>query len=357
MNPLRSKPRVRKYAMRSPESHSTVVRTVVIPRVSKYRISASPSAFPAPWPWNPGSIPTIRIHPISWSSPKSQARMSPTRNPTTFPPASATRQAFRSPFERYAVRLPRRVVDFFGPMIALSISTARGMSRSSIGRIAMSATAIPPGSVRTPPTVLIASLMESCHPSGNLYPPQGSSRVVFAGTIEVEFKTGSGAGEVRGIVHPPASGEPRGGLVLAHGRSNDMKNPFVRRIAEAASGAGLLAFRFNFRYVDAKRTASRDLSVEEDDLRGAVRYARQAVPSGPIFVAGKSMGARVCARASADPDVAGMIALRHPPPPMFRPQGRNPPGWPKNLKPRLNVPRGQDPVFRPGPPPGGHPKT
>src|SRR2546426_12496365 len=139
--------------------------------------------------------------------------------------------------------------------------------------------------------------MEGRHPPGNLYPPQGSARVVSAGGIEVEFKLGGGAGEVRGIVHPPASGEPRGGLVLAHGRSNDMKNPFVRRIAEAASGAALLALRFNFRYVDAKRTASRDLSVEEDDLRGAVKYARQAVPSRPIFVAGGSMGARGCAGA------------------------------------------------------------
>ena len=164
-----------------------------------------------------------------------------------------------------------------------------------------------------------------------------------AGTIEVEFKTGSGAGAVRGIVQPPASGEPRGGLVLAHGRSNDVKNPLVRRIAEAASGAGLLALRFNFRYVEAKRTASRDLSSEEDDLRGAVRYARQAVPSGPIFVAGKSMGARVCARASADPDVAGMIALGYPLHPMFRPEVRNPPEWPKIVKPALFVQGDRDP--------------
>jgi len=166
---------------------------------------------------------------------------------------------------------------------------------------------------------------------------------VSAGTIEVEFKTGSGAGAVRGIVQPPASGEPRGGLVLAHGRSNDVKNPLVRRIAEAASGAGLLALRFNFRYVEAKRTASRDLSSEEDDLRGAVRYARQAVPSGPIFVAGKSMGARVCARASADPDVAGMIALGYPLHPMFRPEVRNPPEWPKIVKPALFVQGDRDP--------------
>jgi predicted alpha/beta-hydrolase family hydrolase len=122
-----------------------------------------------------------------------------------------------------------------------------------------------------------------------------------------------------------------------------MKNPLVRRIAEAASGAGLLALRFNFRYVDAKRTASRDLSTEEDDLRGAVTFTRQAVHSGPVFLAGKSMGARVCARACSDPEVAGMIALGYPLHPMFHPEVRNPPEWPKIVKPALFVSGDRDP--------------
>ena len=163
------------------------------------------------------------------------------------------------------------------------------------------------------------------------------------GTIDVEFPTASGAGNVRGIEHAPALGEPRGALVIAHGRSNDMKNPFVRRTAEAASGAGLLALRFNFRYVDAKHSASRDLSAEEDDLRGGVRFARNAVPAAPIFVAGKSMGARVCARASADAEVAGMISLGYPLHPMFHPEVRNPPEWPKIVKPALFVQGDHDP--------------
>ncbi len=132
-------------------------------------------------------------------------------------------------------------------------------------------------------------------------------------------------------------------MVIAHGRSNDMKNPLVRRIAEAAAEAGLWALRLNFRYADAKRPASRDLSMEEEDLRGAVKYTRQAVPAAPIFIAGKSMGARVCARASADPDVAGMIALGYPVHPMFHPEVRNPPEWPKIVKPALFVQGDRDP--------------
>jgi len=131
--------------------------------------------------------------------------------------------------------------------------------------------------------------------------------------------------------------------VIAHGRSNDMRVPLVRRLAEAASEAGLWALRFNFRYVDAKHAASRDLSEEEKDLLGAVRFARKALLSKPIFVAGKSMGARVCARASADPDVAGVIALGYPLHPMFRPQVKDPPEWPMIVKSALFVQGDRDP--------------
>src|SRR5437867_6483757 len=124
---------------------------------------------------------------------------------------------------------------------------------------------------------------------------------------EVRFPNASGTNEIRGIVH--AGETSTACLVVAHGRSNDMRNPLVRRVAETAASAGFWALRFNFHYAEAKGRASRDLSQEEDDLRGAVRFARQALPAQPIFLAGKSMGARVCARTSADPAVEGVIAL------------------------------------------------
>src|SRR5207249_11135339 len=89
-------------------------------------------------------------------------------------------------------------------------------------------------------------------------------------------------------VHSPD--HPKAGLVIAHGRSNDLRNPLVRRIVEAVALEGIWALRFNFRYADVKGQASRDPSREEADLRGAVRFAREALPSQRIFVAGKSMG-------------------------------------------------------------------
>src|SRR3989442_10237952 len=158
---------------------------------------------------------------------------------------------------------------------------------------------------------------------------------------EVRFPAASGGGELRGIVH--SHDHTKAGLVIAHGRSNDLRNPLVRRIVEAVALEGIWALRFNFRYADVKRQASRDLSREEADLRGAVRFAREALPSQRIFVAGKSMGARVCARASADPDVAGVIALGYPLHPRFRPEVLNPPEWPFLMKPALFVQGDRDP--------------
>src|SRR5712691_2250299 len=83
---------------------------------------------------------------------------------------------------------------------------------------------------------------------------------------EARFPSASGGAELRGIVHAPD--RPAAGLVISHGRSNDLRNPLVRRVAEAVASEGIWALRFNFRYVDAKGLASRDLSREEDDLRG-----------------------------------------------------------------------------------------
>jgi predicted alpha/beta-hydrolase family hydrolase len=159
---------------------------------------------------------------------------------------------------------------------------------------------------------------------------------------EVRFPAANGSGDVRGILHWP-SGPPHAGLVVTHGRSNDMRNPLIKRISKTASEAGLAALRINFRYADEKGRASRDLTREEDDLRGALRFLRKDIGDRPIFIAGKSMGARVCARTSSDPDVAGMIALGYPLHPQFRPQVRNPPEWPLIVKPALFVQGDQDP--------------
>ena len=121
-----------------------------------------------------------------------------------------------------------------------------------------------------------------------------------------------------------------------------MRGAFIKRVTQAAADSGLTALRMNFRYTDEKGVASRDLSREEDDLRGAVQFLRKDLGVLPIFIAGISMGARVSARASSDPNVAGVIALGYPLHPRSRPHVRNPPEFPMLVKPVLFVQGDQD---------------
>jgi predicted alpha/beta-hydrolase family hydrolase len=122
-----------------------------------------------------------------------------------------------------------------------------------------------------------------------------------------------------------------------------MRAPLIRKLSEAAADAGTWALRFNFRYVDSKSQVSWNFPNEVDDLLGGVRLARKECGSVPILIAGASMGARVCALASADPDVASIVALGYPLHPRLRPEVRNPPEWPKIVKPALFVQGDHDP--------------
>src|SRR5436309_3421753 len=49
--------------------------------------------------------------------------------------------------------------------------------------------------------------------------------------MDAQFPSASGIAQLRGIVHAPE--RPKGGLVISHGRSNDLRNPLVRRVPEA----------------------------------------------------------------------------------------------------------------------------
>ncbi len=71
--------------------------------------------------------------------------------------------------------------------------------------------------------------------------------------------------------------------------------------------------------------------------------AARAMGDRPVFIAGKSMGARVCARATGDDAVAGMIALGYPLHPPGKPQVKDPPEWPMLVKPALFVQGDRDP--------------
>lgn len=88
------------------------------------------------------------------------------------------------------------------------------------------------------------------------------------------------------------------GLVLAHGAANDLHHPLLAAVAQGlASRGAAIVIRFNFPY--RERGASSPSSM--DSLTAAYRRAhdtlmdREGCYPGPVFLGGKSLGAKVAA--------------------------------------------------------------
>jgi len=88
------------------------------------------------------------------------------------------------------------------------------------------------------------------------------------------------------------------GLILAHGAANDLNHPLLKAVAEGlADRRTAIVIRFNFPH--RERGASSPSSM--DSLAAAYRRVHdtladyEACTPGPIFMGGKSLGAKVAA--------------------------------------------------------------
>lgn len=102
------------------------------------------------------------------------------------------------------------------------------------------------------------------------------------------------------------------GLILAHGQNNDMHAPLLATVAEYLASTGkAVVMRFNFPYMERgdERPDSGPI------LQAAYRRAHDALVDddvyspGPVFLGGKSLGARIAAElASRGPEAEGLLA-------------------------------------------------
>jgi len=108
------------------------------------------------------------------------------------------------------------------------------------------------------------------------------------------------AGAIEALRDAPADDVPaRGVAVIAHPHplfGGTMDNKVVQTLARAFVASGFTAVRFNFRGVGATAGAYDEGRGELDDLLAVVR---QAVPQGPLALAGFSFGAFVASHALA----------------------------------------------------------
>jgi uncharacterized protein len=88
------------------------------------------------------------------------------------------------------------------------------------------------------------------------------------------------------------------GLVLAHGAKNDMHQPLLAFVARHLSDTGVAnVLRFDFPYAHRGAASPDPQPVLQDAYRRAhdALLDDPACPPGPVFLGGKSLGARVAA--------------------------------------------------------------
>ena len=110
--------------------------------------------------------------------------------------------------------------------------------------------------------------------------------------------------------------------VFAHGAGAGMNHPFMQRAAAALEARGIATFRYEFPYMQAKKSRPDSPEVAEEAVRKAVAEAARQHPGLPIMAGGKSFGGRMTSQAQAStpmPGVRGLVFFGFPLHPPGRP--------------------------------------
>jgi uncharacterized protein len=97
--------------------------------------------------------------------------------------------------------------------------------------------------------------------------------------------------------------------VFAHGAGAGMNHPFMQRAAEALEARGIATHRYEFPYMQAKKSRPDPPAVAEEAVRKAVAEAARKHPGLQIFAGGKSFGGRMTSQAQAAQPMAGVRGL------------------------------------------------
>ncbi len=110
--------------------------------------------------------------------------------------------------------------------------------------------------------------------------------------------------------------------MFAHGAGAGMNHPFMQRAADALEARGIATQRFDFPYMQAKKSRPDPPAVAEEAVRQAVAEAARNHPGLPILAGGKSFGGRMTSQAQASqpmPGVRGLVFFGFPLHPPGRP--------------------------------------
>lgn len=119
-------------------------------------------------------------------------------------------------------------------------------------------------------------------------------------------------GNVDGLLVRPQ--EAKWLLVLAHGAGAGMQHPFMERLAHELAGCGVATLRYQFPYLQHRRSRPDVSAVLTATVRATVAAALAHAPDLPLLAGGKSFGGRMTSLAFAETPSAvpppGMTAVR-----------------------------------------------
>jgi predicted alpha/beta-hydrolase family hydrolase len=109
-------------------------------------------------------------------------------------------------------------------------------------------------------------------------------------------------------------------IVLAHGAGAPMDSASMQALARGLAAEGFRVARFEFPYMQARRTEGRQKPPDRepvllDTWRAAIAELGGA---GPLVVGGKSMGGRMASMIADEAGVRGLVCLGYP----FHPPGQ-----------------------------------
>ena len=114
-------------------------------------------------------------------------------------------------------------------------------------------------------------------------------------------------------------------VVLAHGAGAPMDSPFMERMARGLGDRGLRVARFEFPYMNRRRTVARAGPPDRPDVllqrwRDVIEHLGN---TARLVIGGKSLGGRIASMVADEMKVAGLACLGYP---------FHPPGKPERLR-------------------------
>ena len=118
---------------------------------------------------------------------------------------------------------------------------------------------------------------------------------------------------VSGLLAVPSQAKACFGL--AHGAGAGMTHPFMAAVADGLFARRIATLRYQFPYMEQGSRRPDRPALAHATVRAAVSAMAHAAPSLPLFMGGKSFGARMTSQAQAEaplPAVRGLICLGFP---------------------------------------------